>query len=323
MSYFRPAALTPSRDALLEEVWFRLMHLRGVGNKALWQIGLQCGEKPLSGDFEQDSLHLLQGPLSDKAAELKEVYKDLKLREHWQQLQTKNIGLLHPQHPLLQRLFLPLQADGVYRSYLPAVLYYWGSAQDILSTPRVGIVGARAASPYILEQSEALAATLTKAGKCVLSGYARGVDTYAHAGAINSGGRTVAVLPHGISGLFRGSGLYPQLKRHLSSLLQQDQWSEQLLFLSQFYPNSRWQTQRYILRNYTICALSQKIVIMAAEHERSGSYQTGIIAQQIGIPLYVFMPKKKSEESLGNQLLCKQKNAISLDETSLISTLSL
>ena len=322
MSLFRPTLPTPSRDVFLEEVWFRLAHLQSIGNKALWKIALHCGEELLSGNFEKDWPLLKQGPLAEKETELLNIYEDNNLGQYWQQLQAQQIALLHPQHSLLQQLFGPLQAGGTYRSHLPSLLYYWGNIEEALSLPTVGIVGARRATPYILEQSQCLSSALAKKGKCVLSGYARGVDTQAHAGAINAKNRTIAVLPHGISSVFERDKDFPQLKDRLSVLLRQSEWKEQLLFLSQFHPNSRWKPQYYILRNHTICALSHKIIIMASEHERSGSYQTGAFAEKIGVSLYVFMPKKRSEQSLGNRLLCKQPNTVALDEEELLPTLS-
>lgn len=83
----------------------------------------------------------------------------------------------------------------------PGVLFRLGTLlrQDEMA---VGIVGSRHATRYGLEQAERLAAGLARAGVTVISGLARGVDAAAHRGALEAGGRTVAVLGSGLLNIY-------------------------------------------------------------------------------------------------------------------------
>jgi DNA processing protein len=81
----------------------------------------------------------------------------------------------------------------------PPRLYLRGEDKSsILALPSVAIVGARSCSSYGRSVARSLARDLAAAGLVVVSGMARGIDGEAHRGALESGGRTVAVLGCGI-----------------------------------------------------------------------------------------------------------------------------
>ena len=83
----------------------------------------------------------------------------------------------------------------------PEVLYCRGmlKSQDDLS---IAVVGSRRCTTYGRHQAERLAGSLVRAGFTVVSGLARGIDGAAHRGALNAGGRTIAVMATGMREIY-------------------------------------------------------------------------------------------------------------------------
>src|SRR4051812_36975631 len=94
--------------------------------------------------------------------------------------------------------------DGIYPPLLreiydpPIVLYVKGDWNKCLDQPCVAIVGSRRCSTYGQNAAMMLARDLAQRGVTVVSGFARGIDAAAHRGALEAGGRTIAVLGTGI-----------------------------------------------------------------------------------------------------------------------------
>ncbi|HKP15777.1 MAG TPA: DNA-processing protein DprA [Gemmatimonadaceae bacterium] len=123
----------------------------------------------------------------------------------------------------------------------------------ILDRPTVAIVGTRRATAYAERVTRQLATTLARAGACVISGLARGVDACAHRGALEANGATVAVL---------GTGLdvcYP--KAHAS--LQRDIATRGLL-LSELAPDDAAHPGSFPKRNRIIAALARVTIVVEA-----------------------------------------------------------
>ena len=127
----------------------------------------------------------------------------------------------------------------------------YGSA-ELLTVAGVGLCGSRDASEDGIALARAAGAAAAELGVPLISGYARGVDTAGHVGALAAGGSTIAVLPEGIE-RFRLREEY----RELGSDLE-----DGLTVVSPFDRGAGWSVQRAMGRNALICALSAVLVVV-------------------------------------------------------------
>jgi DNA processing protein len=169
----------------------------------------------------------------------------------------------------------------------PPLLFCKGDGR-MLSDPAISIAGSRQASAESLALARDLAVRAALGGRVVTSGYAGGVDTAAHAGALEAGGWTVLVLAEG---LLRGRG-----KDVLSGFYDEPG----LVIVSQFLPKTGWSASNAMQRNQTICALAEAVFVIEAG-ERGGSLAAGRAALSLGVPLFV--PAGLSHQPTGNRTL--------------------
>jgi DNA processing protein len=154
-------------------------------------------------------------------------------------------------------------------SDMPPALWYRGHL-DALDAAAVAIVGSRAASAVAIETATRLASDLASRGITVVSGLARGVDSAAHRGALQTG-RTAAVLG---SGLDR---MYPAEHEPLALEIA----TRRGIVLSEFPPDTPPLPMFFPMRNRLISGLSRAVVVIEA-NEKSGSLITAACALEQG-----------------------------------------
>ena len=132
----------------------------------------------------------------------------------------------------------------------PERLYAIGDL-SMLDGRRVGIVGSRHPSSYGIRVSYDAAKAAARAGLVVVSGLARGLDARAHRGALDGGGKTIAVLGGGVD------VCYPKSNRDLY-----DEVSERGLLLSEMEPGTEPMPYVFPRRNRIIAGLVEYLVVV-------------------------------------------------------------
>lgn len=157
---------------------------------------------------------------------------------------------------------------------LPPFLFVRGTLNpdDIYSAC---VVGTRQATPAGLAQARNIAARLASNGVSVVAGLARGIDTAAHMGALESGGRTIAVIGTGIL------RCYPAENQELS-----DSIARQGAIVSQFMPSSPPRQSNFPLRNVTMSGIAQGTIVVEAS-ATSGAKMQARLAQEHGKQVFL------------------------------------
>lgn len=139
----------------------------------------------------------------------------------------------------------------------------------------VAVVGSRKASDEGLEKAAEIARDLVARDYVVVSGLAAGVDTAAHRGALDSGGRTVAVI---------GTGLRHNFPKQNAEL--QEQIARQSAVVSQFWPGQEPRRWTFPQRNAVMSGFARASVIVEAGN-KSGARMQARLAVEHGRPVFL------------------------------------
>ena len=175
----------------------------------------------------------------------------------------------------------------------PPLLYVKGSfaASDERA---MAIVGSRSASDYGRRVARDLARGLASYGFTVVSGLARGIDGMAHETALNSGGRTIAVLGSGVE------RAYPPEHDELYQRI-----AEQGAVISELPMGTKPMAFNFPARNRLISGLSLGVVVVEAT-EKSGSLITASLAVDQGREVFAVPGEVGSSRSRGAHRLIRQ-----------------
>lgn len=187
-----------------------------------------------------------------------------KYDEYMQKHKIKMITILDKKYPKkLRNIYDP-----------PVVLYVKGNA-SIIDNLSIAIIGSRICSNYGKEVAKQFAYNLSKYNINIISGLAKGIDTYAHIGAMQAKGTTVAIM---------GSGLdiiYPEENRKIYEEIIKNNG----VIISEYIVGTKPEKLNFPARNRIISGLSDGILVVEA-NKKSGTFITVDFALEQGKNIY-------------------------------------
>ncbi|PWU06344.1 MAG: DNA-protecting protein DprA [Verrucomicrobia bacterium] len=202
----------------------------------------------------------------------------------WKRIEAfgaKVLPITTPEYPpLLRHITAP-----------PPVLYVWGNLRH---QPAIAVVGTRNSTSYGIECAKKLSFQLAYSGVTIVSGLARGIDSFAHQGALAAQGQTIAVL---------GSGfckLYPPENQTLAERI-----ASSGAVISELPMLAAANRQTFPARNRIISGLSLGVLVVEAG-AKSGALLTAYAAVDQGRSVYAIPGRMDRSTSAGSNALLKQ-----------------
>ncbi len=191
----------------------------------------------------------------------------------------------------------PIQLRNIHDP--PAILYINGKPRELDFNYGIGLVGTRRPTAYGQKIAKDTGRGLSENRATVISGMAIGIDSLAHWGAIEGGGRTIAVLGCGADVCYPSSN-----KKLFSEILDKDRG----LIVSEYFPGITPEPFRFPARNRVIAGLSQGIVVVEGGLG-SGSLITAHQAFEQNRDVFAFPGRVDSEMSAGTNFLIANNKA--------------
>lgn len=248
--------------------WYGLSRLPGIGGATLSKLLDRFGNAESVFAATDNQLLQVRRVTERTVAALRALSLEA-IEEELASLAADGIGILTWKDTAYPSQLLQIGSP-------PPILYIRGrlEAQDRNS---VAIVGTRSPRSGSARLAQVLASQLAKAGITVVSGLAKGVDTSAHTGALETpAGRTIAVLGSGLN------AIHPRENERLAMRIAQ-----QGALLSEVGPDVRARGTQLMARDRIISGLSRAVVVVEANLE-SGSLDTARKAQKQRRLLYAF-----------------------------------
>jgi len=219
----------------------------------------------------------------------KELFLKL-LKERWaekeiEEAKKENIKIIDFFSPFYPSLLKEIPSP-------PLVLYVKGK-REVLTKFCFAIVGTRLASLYGKMMAEKIASTLASLGLVIVSGLARGIDTYAHQGALKEG-ITVAVLGSGLL------NIYPKENISLAKKI-----TEKGAVISEFPLRMPPFRRNFPQRNRIISGVSYGVLVVEAPG-RSGALITARFALEQNREVFALPGEAFSPTSKGTHFLIKE-----------------
>lgn len=187
----------------------------------------------------------------------------------------------------------PINLKQIYD--FPICLYCKGNINLLKYTVKIAMVGSREYSDYGRQVAENFAYKLSKENITIVSGGARGIDSFSHKGAIKARKKTIAVLGNGLD------YIYPPENKELEEKIIENKG----LLISEYIIGTRPSKYTFPERNRIISGISDGVLIVEAK-QRSGALITADFALEQGKNIYAIPGDITKTTSIGTNELIRQ-----------------
>lgn len=176
----------------------------------------------------------------------------------------------------------------------PKCLYVIGN-KEVLNGKNIAMVGCRENSEYGKKAAYYFSYNLSKAGLNIVSGLAKGIDSYSHIGALAANEKTIAVIGSGLD------NIYPKENVELARKIIETGGC----IISEYPLGTKPEKRNFPARNRIISGISEAVIIVEAQ-EKSGTLITADFALEQGRDLFVVPGNINSKNSIGTNKLLQE-----------------
>jgi DNA processing protein len=288
-----------------EKFVLSLLRLPGIGRKSAWKIARASQHTiPTTSDALFDAVSSAgaprQGITRDDAAAAWDYAG--RVLDTARQMQIVPLAATRPEFPRwLQSIPDP-----------PLVLFIKGDVECIKTPLSLAVIGTREPTEYGKKVAHRFGQRGAESGCVIISGLAVGCDSEGHRGCLDAGGKTVAVLAHGLD------RVYPKESRQLADeiLAKGGCW------VSEYPPGTRAQRGYFVERDRLQSGMSSGVIVVETDTD-GGTMHTVRFAETQGKPLACLAPPKErasTNKTRGNCLLIQEKRATPLKTAEDLST---
>ena len=177
----------------------------------------------------------------------------------------------------------------------PRVLYTVGNKELLKEKNTIAIIGSRNYTEYGKKATEYFSYNLAKVGITIVSGLAKGIDSFSHIGALSAKGKTIAVIGSGLN------KIYPKENIELARQIVKRGG----LIISEYPLGTEPKPNHFPERNRIISGLSKGVIVTEAR-EKSGALITVDFALEQGREVFAVPGNIKSKNSVGTNQMIKE-----------------
>jgi len=266
-----------------------LMQVEGVGDVIAKKLLQHCGNAEEVFASKKSQLQKIDGIGSVVIKNLQDKSVFAKAEAELQFIAQENISTTY-----FQEDNYPERLKNCYDS--PVILFQAGNI-DLQNQRIISIVGTRQITTYGMEFTKKLIEEISPLNPIIVSGFAYGVDIYAHQVAMDCGLQTIGVLAHGLN------QIYPKTHKKYMAKMEQNGG-----FLTEFWSTSNPDKENFIKRNRIVAGISEATIVIESA-ERGGSLVTANLANDYNRDVFAVPGRTSDKYSQGCNNLIKTQRA--------------